>query len=56
MYPETKVISELVACNCVTQQTQNTCVTFIQRRPNAFDVGTTLYKCFTNVLRLLERP
>ena len=32
-----------------TQQTQNICITFIQRRPNVFDVGPTLYKCYTNV-------
>ena len=32
-----------------TQQTQNICKTFIQRRPNVFDVGPTLYKCYTNV-------
>ena len=41
-------------CNCVyfniiSQQTQNFCITFIQRRPNVFDVGPTLYKCYTNV-------
>ena len=35
------------------QQTQNICITFVQRRPNVFDVGPTLYKCYTNVLRLL---
>ena len=27
-----------------TQQTQHICITFIQRRPNVFDVGTTLYE------------
>ena len=40
-----------------SQQTQNICITFtwfIQRRPNVFDVGPTLYKCYTNVLCLLE--
>ena len=26
------------------QQTQNICITFIQRRPNVFDIGSTLYK------------
>ena len=26
------------------QQTQNICITFIQRRPNVYDVGPTLYK------------
>ena len=36
-----------------SQQTQNICTTFIQRRPNVFDVGPTLYKCDTNVLCLL---
>ena len=30
-------------------------ITFIQRRPNVFDVGPTLYKCYTNSLRLLSR-
>ena len=35
------------------QQTQNICITFIQRRPNVFDVGPTLYKCYANVLYLL---
>ena len=32
------------------QQTQNMCMTCIQRWPN---VGPTLYKCYTNVLCLL---
>ena len=27
-----------------SQQTQNICITFIQRRPNVFDVGPTLHK------------
>ena len=35
-----------------TQQTQNICMTFAQRRPNVFDVGPTLYKYHTNVLSL----
>ena len=30
------------------------CITFVQRRPNVFDVGPTLYKCYTNVLCLLD--
>ena len=29
------------------------CITFEQRRPNVFDVGPTLYKCYTNVVCLL---
>ena len=37
------------------QQTQNICMTFVQRRPNVFDVGPTLYKCHTNVSCLLGR-
>ena len=37
-----------------SQQTQNTCITFIQRRANVFDAGPTLYKCYTNVLCLLR--
>ena len=36
-----------------SQQTQNFCITFVQRRPNVFDVGPTLYKCYTNILCLL---
>ena len=27
--------------------TQNICLTFIQRRPDVYDVGITLYKCHT---------
>ena len=30
------------------------CIIFIQRRPNVFAVGPILYKCYTNVLRLLD--
>ena len=33
-----------------TQQTQNICITFLQRWPKVFDVGPTLYKCYTNVV------
>ena len=33
-----------------TQQTQNICITYIQRRPNVFDIGPALpimlYTCF----------
>ena len=36
-----------------TQQTRNISMTFVQRRPNVEDVGPALYKCHTNVLRLL---
>ena len=32
-----------------TQQAQNICITFVQRRPNVFDTGPTLFKCYTNV-------
>ena len=34
-----------VCWDTCTQQTQNNCMTFVQRRPNVFDVGPTLYKC-----------
>ena len=34
-------------------QTQNLSITFIQPRPNVFDVGPTLHKCYTNVVCLL---
>ena len=40
-------------CLLGTQYTQNICITFIQRRPNVFDAGPTLYKCYTNILCLL---
>ena len=33
-----------------SQQTKNICITFVQCRPNVFDVGPTLNKCYTNVL------
>ena len=36
--------------NASTQQTQDVCITFVQRRPNVFNVGPTLYKCYTIVL------
>ena len=36
-----------------TQQTQNICITFIQRRHNVFGVGPTLHKCYTDGLRSL---
>ena len=35
------------------QQTQNICITSIQRQSNVFDFGPTLYKWHTNVLCLL---
>ena len=41
--------------NAVNQQTQNICITFVQRWPNVSDVGPALYKCYrsTNVFCLL---
>ena len=33
--------------------TQNICITFVQRRPNVFDAGPTLYKCYIDALCLL---
>ena len=42
---------------CVTrpsQQTQNICITYVRCWTNGEDVGPTLYKCYTNVLCLLE--
>ena len=33
-----------------SQQTQNICITFIQRRPNVIDVDPTLYK--VNVIQM----
>ena len=37
-----------------SRQTQNISTTFVQHRPNDFDVGLTLYKCYTIFLCLLE--
>ena len=37
----------------ISQQTQNICITFVQRRSNVFGAGPSLYKCYTNVLCLL---
>ena len=36
-----------------SQLAHNICITFIQRWTNVFDVGPTLYKCYTNVSCLL---
>ena len=36
-----------------TQQAQNICITFVQGWTNVFDVGPTLYKCYTDVSCLL---
>ena len=35
-------------------KTKNICKTFVQRQPNVFDAGPTLYKCYTNVLCLCQ--
>ena len=32
-----------------SQQTQNICISFVQCRPNVFNIGLTLYKCNTNL-------
>ena len=50
-----QILSTLVMIMAaVTQQTLNICITFLQRRPNVFDVDPTLCKWYTNVLCLLE--
>ena len=41
---EFRRMNEMVVDDAVSQKTQNICITFIQRRPNVFDVGPTLYK------------
>ena len=46
-------IHSRTAANETVQATLNICIIFVQRRPNVFDVGPTLYKCYTNVLCLL---
>ena len=38
-----------------TRQTQNIYITYIQRGHNVLDVGPPLYKCYTNVWRLLGK-
>ena len=38
-----------ILCNVHNHQTQNICIAFVQRRPNVFEVGPSLYKCYTNV-------
>ena len=43
-------------CCSNTQQTQNSCITFIQCWTSVVDARPTLYKCYTNVLCLLGRP
>ena len=35
-----------------SQQSQNFCITFVKRRSDVFDAGTTLYKCYTNLFLL----
>ena len=37
----------------IAKQTQNICIPFVQQRSNVFDIGQTLYTCYTNVLCLL---
>ena len=44
---------EYVIQRAMSRQTQNICITFIQCWTNVEDVGPTLYKCYTNVLRSL---
>ena len=53
MDSEPQSYSETTHVRNYSQQTQNICITFIGRRPNVFDVGLTLYKCYTNILCLL---
>ena len=36
------------------EETQNICITSVQRRPHVFDVGPTLYKCHAIFLCLLS--
>ena len=47
------LVARLINVILPSQQTQNTCITFVQRRPNVFDVGPTLYKCYTSIICLL---
>ena len=52
-HSSTAMIQGVCVPHTTPQQTQNICITFVQRRPNVFDVGPTLYKCYANVLCLL---
>ena len=36
----------VILSDIVSQQAQNICITFVQRRTNVEDVGSTLYKCY----------
>ena len=38
----------------ISQKTHNICITFVQCWTNGEDVGPTLYKCYKNVLCLLD--
>ena len=40
-------------CQTVSKQTQNICITFKKSLINVEEVGSTLYKCYTNMLCLL---
>ena len=40
----------------ISRQAQNIFITFVQRRPNVFDAGPTLYKCYKNDLCFLGLP
>ena len=46
---EPMLCQRIVFVEILTQQTQNICIKFEQRRFNVFHVGPTLYKCYTNV-------
>ena len=44
------MVIEMCSMTNTSQQTQNICIFFIQLQPNVFDVGSALYKCYTNVV------
>ena len=48
-----RVLTLVNLSDAVTANT-NDCITFVQRRPNVFDVGPTLYKYYTDALCLLR--
>ena len=50
------IMHQITYCALIaSQQTQNIYIAFVQRRPSVFDVGPTLYKCYTNVLCLQRK-
>ena len=50
-----QIKNSIVVLRGKTQQAHNISITFVQRRPNVFDVGLTLYKGNKHILCLMGR-